>query len=153
MPDAVMPMSDDPLDKDELNNIEAVMCAERYQFLRPADLWPNTVLRLVSMARAGIAATVQRDIECARANDLAWRVRELERGPRVHGDGELVALQAKAVVAYWDSLDTVSENDPRPTGDFKAEMDARIGGLRYLLEQADNRTAPTGLRASSEETP
>ena len=51
---------------------------------------------------------------------------------------EIDALQrgATAVVGYWDSLDAVSETDPRPTEDFKAGMDARIEALRHALRES-----------------
>lgn len=48
---------------------------------------------------------------------------------------ERLRSAATSVVAFWDSLDAVSEEDERPTDDFKAEMDRRIDALREELDQ------------------
>lgn len=44
-----------------------------------------------------------------------------------------------AVIGYWDSLDTVGSNDSRPTSEFANEMDKRIGKLRDVATQYDQR--------------
>lgn len=41
--------------------------------------------------------------------------------------------RARAVVAYWDELDTIPPDDARPTEHFKATMDRLIDGLRTML--------------------
>lgn len=45
-----------------------------------------------------------------------------------------IVRDAQGVVAYWDFLDAVPSEDPRPTEDFTAEMDKRINALRARLE-------------------
>jgi len=52
----------------------------------------------------------------------------------VHGVLQLHRFAAKAVVAWWDRLDAVPSDDPRPTEDFVAEMDRRINALRKEIE-------------------
>jgi len=61
---------------------------------------------------------------------------------------EMLGIAATRVVAYWDYMDSIPEDDARPTEQFKAEMDARISWLRYELERDQERrlrpAAPTG---------
>jgi hypothetical protein len=52
------------------------------------------------------------------------------RAEPVRGEEADLRDAALAVVAYWDSLDSVASDDERPTEDFMDEMDKRINALR-----------------------
>ncbi len=52
------------------------------------------------------------------------------------------ANAARSVVSFWDSLDAVTGDDPKPTEDFAAEMDRRINALREELEKAEATRRP-----------
>lgn len=54
-----------------------------------------------------------------------------------------LGIAAKRVVAYWDYMDGIPEDDPRPTEQFKAEMDARMSWLRWEIERDDERRLAT----------
>lgn len=77
----------------------------------------------------------------ARAKELGYTVSVPERGePTIELRGaehlpdapsaDVPAHLVRNLIAYWDSLDAVASDDPRPTTDFAAEMDRRINALR-----------------------
>ena len=43
----------------------------------------------------------------------------------------------QGLLGYWDSLDAIPSNDPRPTELFRDEMDRRLMALRDLLDKPD----------------
>lgn len=69
-----------------------------------------------------------------RSTDSDLTLAALSRIEDHLADYATLKAAATTVVAYWDSLDAVQEDDERPTELFKTEMDGRIDELRGTLE-------------------
>lgn len=46
---------------------------------------------------------------------------------------------ATRVLAYWNYMDAIPADDPRPTEEFKEEMDKRMNELREALDLPETK--------------
>lgn len=80
------------------------------------------------------ADTERRNGGCPECGRAAAEFHRARCSRRTHDQEVDVPRAGEAVVAFWDSLDAVTESDERPTESFKVEMDRRIDALRIALE-------------------
>lgn len=73
----------------------------------------------------------------AKATEIGVKLGELQAlvydAKRRAAAGDALRSVAIRVLSYWDYMDAVPADDARPTETFKAEMDARMGELRAML--------------------